>query len=241
MGWSVLSIFMIFFFINTASADMDAATRRDFIAACMFSGGFSVQGREPIVSDDKGKVDIQRTVNSWIDSFNKPEDKLRAGELIRSCLQPILGVYDRMGARVVPRDSDYVELVTEVMPVEYLKGLICRNKAVRLKFTISYVIRNRSHDIDKSAKDLIDDFVYSFGGLLFGDGSDELFVKEIMETNPDSINCNSERICKIGGVVPAEIKTDMIKFFDTPMRKVRILSGQCGGKIGFVNERFIDF
>lgn len=224
---------------TTASAEMDTQTRRDFIAACMFSGGISVSGREPTVTDADGSVDIDRTVQSWVDAFDKPADKLAAGREIRSCIQQILDAnsYEKRQSRIVPRDNLYAELALSVDPIRYAEGVVCKRPDIRQHLMIGHQLRQFGQNIDPNTKSAIDEMV---GGIL-GVNMKGSFESALFQVNPATLDCSQERICDVRGSVPVDVLSNTMYVFDIPMRQVEVLAGQCEGKTGFVNERFIDF
>ncbi len=227
-------------YANERSMQMDTETRRDFIAACMFSGGFAVKGKEPAISQNNGTIDIERTVNSWVNLFDNPADKLKAGREIRKCLQEILRAdtyQPPTSSRIVSRDNLYAELALSIDPVEYAKGIVCKRPDIRQQLTLSYQLRQLGKNVDPRLKNKIDAFFSDAFGLNQA-GSIETAIRNL---NPNDIDCSVERICEVRGSVPVKVNTDTMHVFEIPMRQVRVLAGQCQNKVGFVNERFIDF
>ncbi|MEP5116189.1 MAG: hypothetical protein ABJQ90_10725, partial [Parasphingorhabdus sp.] len=215
-------------------------TRRDFIAACMFSGGFTVEGDEPIVTEENGNVDVERTVESWIDAFDAPEDKLSAGREIRACLQQILDAnsYATRQSRVEARgDALFAEMALTISPVEYARGIICKRPDIRQSLAMGAQLRRLGAGLNPALKAQID----SFFGESFGLDLEDPTTRALLEVDVTSVDCSVDRICEIRGSVPVEVLSDTMYIFDIPMRQVLVHAGQCEGQRGFVNERFISF
>lgn len=231
---------LIIFAASAAQANMDTNTRRDFIAACMFSGGFTVEGDEPLVTEENGNVDVERTVESWIDAFDAPEDKLSAGREIRACLQQILDAnsYATRQSRVETRgDALFAEMALRIDPMEYARGIICKRPDIRQSLEMGAQLRQLGSGLDPTLKAQID----SFFGESFGLDLEDPTTRALLEVDVTSVDCSVNRICEIRGSVPVEVLSDTMYIFDIPMRQVLVQAGQCEGQQGFVNERFIYF
>ena len=208
----LLTTFMIFA-VSVAQANMDTNTRRDFIAACMFSGGFTVEGDEPLVTEENGSVDVERTVKSWIDAFDAPEDKLLAGKEIRACLQQILDAnsYTTRQSLVEARgEALFAEMALTIDPMEYARGIICKRPEIRQVLALGAQLRQLGAGVDPALKVQID----SFFGLDLADPT----TRALLELDVSSVDCSVDRFCEIRGSVPVEVLSDTMFIFDIPMR-----------------------
>lgn len=215
-------------------AQIDKGTMRDLIAACMINGKFSVQGKEPPITQQNGTVDIERTVKSWVNLFDKPSDKLEAGKQVRECIKDIIAA-DRTQpttSRLVPRDDHYAILALSVDPNEYAKGVICSNPDYIRMLQFSNQYRQQLP---------IEPLLQNSIKQVFGNTQESSILKIINNLKSDEIDCSTERICEVRSSVPIQVLTDTINIFGAPMQQVKIMKGPCKDKSGFVNEQFIEY
>jgi len=244
----VLFAFAIYIFLNTANAQshqMSERTREAIFvmqSLCLARSDISIEskGRGGILVLKKGfKVEgeyKETEVISLLQKLQSDVNLLVEADKIRECTKPhiekilnfILGQgVPEKSSLIIPRDSsDYTELILANDPLEYAKATICDHPNL-YKFNYNF--------LSSPSK------IMFFSALSSVSQSASL-VKELFKLNPNDIDCSIERICKVFGSVPINIITDnAIYVFETPMRQVRVLAGQCQNKVGFVSERFIDF
>jgi hypothetical protein len=121
--------------------------------------------------------------------------------------------------------------------MEYARGIICKRPDIRQSLAMGAQLRQLGAGLDPDLKAQIDNMFGSSLGLDLEDPT----TRALLEVDIASIDCNVQRICEVRGSVPVQVLSDTMYIFDIPMRQVTVQAGQCEGKNGFVNERFVTF
>ncbi|WP_349369363.1 hypothetical protein [Salinarimonas sp.] len=208
-----------------ASTQADPAARRDYMFLCLL-GDLDFVDRETgerLADEFWNERSSRREAPDFLDKLTLDE-RLRVMERVQACFLQLSR--PASPARINPRDARYAELYLDVDPVEYTSGILCERSDIRMQLV--------------------------FAQQMFGQGGGTPpLLRQLLETegfpvNPfdldlANLDCSVERICQLRGSVPIEVMSGEAELYGIPARQVRALAGNCEGKVGFVNERFIDF
>ena len=141
--------------------------------------------------------------------------------------------YDSRQAMINTGDQSSVDLYLTIKPEEYTAAILCKRPDILMNFQLARRLMASGRNVDPTLKGIVNSVLAQLSASI---GVNPL------DLDLDNLSCSEERICEVRGSVPIEVLTDVVSFYKAiPSRQVRVLAGNCEDKVGYVNERFIDF
>jgi hypothetical protein len=211
--------------------------RRDYLAFCMASGTFRFE--DPGIRDSisgavarggSRSIELEPLFRLFSDS-----DRLKIIDRVQACAQEIARVssYQVHQARVNTREQVSADLYLTIRPEEYTAAMLCKRPDILFDFRLAkQLMAGGGGALDPKLKVLVDSLLQQTYASI---GVNPLTL------DFDNLRCEEARLCELRGSIPIEVMSEQIAIYQVPSRQIRVLAGNCQGKVGYVNERFIDF
>lgn len=225
-------------------------------ALCLASSEISIEtkGNGKILILKKGvKIEgeyKETEVVSLLKKLQSEVNLLEEADKIRACMQPhidkilnsVLGLTaNKKPPSITSKNDTPVALFLKNDRTEYLKGTLCKNQFNYMKLILSYSLSQMNNQDDSSSNGEPYKFIANILNSTLNLGKPELVIEALREIDLKNLDCTIERTCEIHGSVPIDIRPETMSVFENPMHQVKVLAGQCKDKIGYVDERFIEF